>query len=119
MDIKNTETVTIKTYFRNGQLWYQTLTNRITGEQLMIGLIPNQENEDSEWHYDELRDLITEHISQYLPVDTKADKRFGICKLNYQGYQMECEFTFEPWSDDPNDCLFVNYAWVLSANVLN
>lgn len=122
MDIKNTETVTIKTNFYNGQLWYQTLTNRKTGEQFMIGLIPNQEpnqeNEDSEWHYDELRDLITKHISQYLPVDPKADKRFGICKVNYQGFQMQCEFTFEPFSDDPLEPWYVDDAWVLSANVL-
>lgn len=119
MDIKNTETVAIKTNFHNGQLWNQTLINRKTGEQFMIGLTPNQENEDSEWHYDELRELITERISQYLPVDTKANKRFGICKLNYLGYQMQCEFTFEPWSDDPNDGWYVSDAWVLSANVLN
>lgn len=119
MDIKNTETVAIENNFYNGQLWNQTLTNRKTGEQFLIGLIPNQENEDGEWHFDELRDLITEHISQYLPVDIKADKRFGLCKLNYQGYQMECEFTFEPWSDGPNDGWYVCDAWVLSANVLN
>lgn len=119
MDIKNTETVAIKTNFHNGQVWNQTLTNRITNEQLTIGLIPNQENEDSEWHFDELRELITEHISQYLPVDTKADKRFGICKLDYQGYQMECEFIFDSMADDPNDGWYVSDAWVLSANVLN
>ena len=119
MDIKNTETVAIENNFYNGQLWNQTLTNRKTGEQFVIGLIPNQENEDGEWHFDELRDLITEHISQYLPVDINADKRFGLCKLNYRGYQMECEFTFEPWSDGPNDGWYVNDAWVLSANVLN
>lgn len=119
MDIKNTETVAIKTNFHNGQVWNQTLTNRITGKRLMIGLIPNQENEDSEWHFDELRELITERISQYLPVDTKIDKRFGICKLNYQGYQMECEFIFDSFSDDPNDGWYVSDTWVLSANVLN
>ena len=119
MDIKNTETVAIENNFYNGQLWNQTLTNRKTGEQFVIGLIPNQENEDGEWHFDELRDLITEHINQYLPVDIKADERFGLCKLNYHGYQMECEFTFEPWSDGPNDGWYVNDAWVLSANVLN
>lgn len=119
MDIKNTETVVIKTNFYSGQVWNQTLTNQITGEQLTIGRFPNTEDEDAEWHFDELRELITEHISQCLPVDTKADKRFGICKLSYQGYQMECEFIFEPWSDDPNDGWYVSDAWVLSANVLN
>lgn len=119
MEIKNTETVTIKTNIYSGRVWNQTLTNKITGEQLTIGLIPHQENEESEWNFDVLRELITERISQYLPVDSKADKRFGICKVNYQELKMECEFTFEPYSDDPNAGWYVDDAWVLSANVLN
>lgn len=119
MDIKNTETVTIKTDFHNGQPWYQTLTNKITGKQLTIGISYGQEDEDSEWNFDVLRELITEHISQYLPVDTKADKRFGICKVNYQGFKMECEFIFDSLTDDPNDGWYISDAWVLSANVLN
>ena len=118
MDIKNTETVTIKTNIYNGQVWNQTLTNRLTGEQLTIGIMRHREDDESEWHFDELRDLITKHISQYLPVDPNADKRFGICKVNYQGFQMQCEFTFEPFSDDPLEPWYVDDAWVLSANVL-
>ena len=119
MEIKNTETVTIKTNSYGGRVWNQTLTNRLTGEQLTIGIMRHQENENSEWHFGVLRDLITEHISQYLPVDPKANRRFGICKVNYQGYQMKCEFTFEPYSDDPNAGWYVGDAWVLSANALN
>lgn len=118
MDIKNTETVTIKTNIYNGQVWNQTLINRLTGEQLTIGITRRLEDDESKWHFDELRDLITKHISQYLPVDPKADKRFGICKVNYQGFQMQCEFTFEPFSDDPLEPWYVDDAWVLSANVL-
>ena len=57
MDIKNTETVTIKTNIYSGRVWNQTLTNRITGEQLTIGIMRHQENEESEWNFDVLRDL--------------------------------------------------------------
>ena len=119
MDIKNTKTVAIKTNSYSGRVWNQTLTNRLTGEQLTIGIMRYQEDVDSEWHFAKLRELITKHISQYLPVDPKANMRFGICKVNYQGYQMQCEFTFEPYSDDPKDGWYVGDAWILSANVLN
>ena len=119
MDIKNTETVAIETNTYNGLVWNQTLTNRKTGEKFTIGLIPNQEDGDSEWHWDELRDLITKHINSYLPVRYNDGDRFGLCKVNYHGYQMQCEFKFEPESNDPNDGWYVSDAWVLSANALN
>lgn len=114
-EIKNTETVTIETEFHNGDVWNQTLTNRKTGDRFVIGLFQGEENVESEWNFDVLRELITENITSCLPVDPNAHKRLGICKVDYHDYQMQCEFTFEPWPECPDDGWYVENAWVLSA----
>lgn len=123
MEIKNTSTVTIKTQFHNGKIWNQTLTNRTTGEQLTIGLTPGQKSEDNEWRFSELRSLITKRIESMLAVPSDSNhtigKRLGVCKVDYHGYKMKCEFTFEPETTWGAKEWYVDDAWVLSANALN
>lgn len=129
--IKNTKTVNIETQLHDGDVWHQTLTNKKTGEQFMIGLFQDKENaeneceiDESEWHFDELRNLITEHIQSVMDVpsnakgEATANKRLGICCINYNGYRMNCEFTFEPYSDRAEDGWYVGDAWVLSADAI-
>ena len=45
--IKDTETVTIETQLHSGDVWNQTLTNKKTGEQFVIGLFKGEENAES------------------------------------------------------------------------
>lgn len=125
MEIKNSETVAIKTQFHNGKVWNQTLINRKTGERLTIGLFPGREDEDSEWRFGELRSLITKRIQSVLAVpsdsngNSMASKRLGICKVDYHDCRLQCEFVFEPESTVPADGWYVSDAWVLSADALS
>ena len=122
--IKDTETVTIETQLHSGDVWNQTLTNKKTGEQFVIGLFKGEENAESEWNFNELRSLITKHIQSVMNVpsnskgESTAKKRLGICHINYNGYRMNCEFTFEPNSDRAEDGWYVGDAWILSADAI-